>query len=41
MTSARLKFKYVGIMKKQVLQPVREVSRLLNVTVILCCFTLC
>lgn len=37
MTSARPKFKYVGIMKKQILQPTREGSKLLNVIVILCC----
>jgi len=40
MTHARLKFKYVDIIKKQILQPVREVSNLLNVIVILCCFTI-
>lgn len=39
MTGPRLKFNYVGIMKKQILQPVRKVSKFLNVIVIFCCFT--
>lgn len=36
MTGARLKFRYVDRMKKQISQPIRKVSEVLNVIVTLC-----